>query len=125
MEPVILTATRGRVTLRLVCVALGADLAVTLSGGDREHIGAVALAQPRPDRGEGPGPGATTSVLAILGHREDEVARAVAETLASRLGAVACVACGIHVDGISRSELEDVREMARELTDRLVDQLPV
>lgn len=118
MEPVTLTASRGRVALRMTCVAMGRDLAVSLAGGDREHIGAVALGLPRPK-----GDGATTSVLAVLGHREDDLARNLATRLASRLGVAVCVACGIHVDGISREELAAVLELSAELADRLVSQV--
>lgn len=114
MEPVTLTAARGRVVLKMTCTAMGRDLAVTLAGGDREHIGAVALGLPRPA-----GDGATTSVLAVLGHREDDLARSVATRLASRLGVAVCVACGIHVDAIGREELASVLDMSGELAERL------
>ena len=118
MAPVTLTASRGRVALRMTCVAMGRDLNVSLSGGDLEHIGAVALGLPRPK-----GDGATTSVLAVLGHREDDLARSVANRLSARLGVAVCVACGIHVEGISRDELAAVLEMSTELADRLASQL--
>jgi len=111
MEPLTLTASQGRVTLRMTCVAMGRDLAVTLSGGDRAHLGAVALAQPRPD-----GAGATTSVLAVLGHREDELARSLAAELAARHRALVTVACGIHVDAITPEELAAVLALAAELS---------
>ena len=124
MEPLTLTASRGRVTLRLTCVALGRDLSVTLTGGDREHIGAVALGQPRPSLGEGGGVSATTSVLALLGHKEDDLARSLATELASRLDAVVCLACGIHLDGITREELALVDDLARELALGLLERLP-
>ncbi|BDU71995.1 proteasome assembly chaperone 4 family protein [Mesoterricola silvestris] len=118
MEPITLTASRGRVALRMTCVPMGRDLSVSLSGGDREHIGAVALGLPRPK-----GDGATTSVLAVLGHREDDLARSIATRLASRLGVAVSVACGIHVDDIRREELPVVLEMSGELADKLASQL--
>ena len=114
MEPWTQTATRGRVTLTMTCIAMGRDLAVTLAGGDRAHIGAVALALPRPD-----GAGATASVLAVLGHREDDLARSLAGGLAARHGAAVTVACGIHVEAITPEELQAVLAMASELAGRL------
>jgi hypothetical protein len=119
MDPVILTETQGRVALSLTCVVLGRDLSVTLSGGEG-HIGAVALAQPRPAHRPDRSPGATTSVLALLGHREDDLARELAANLARRLGAVVCLACGIHLDAITPGELDAVGTLARSLADRLV-----
>lgn len=104
-----LRRARGRVALRLTAERLGADLAVTLSGGDRPHVGAVAVSQPRPDRG------ATTSVLALLGHREDELARELAARLAAATRGVVTVACGVHLDAIRPEEIEAVRALARAL----------
>lgn len=104
-----LRRARGRVALRLTAERLGADLAVTLSGGDRPHVGAVAVSQPRPDRG------ATTSVLALLGHREDELARELAARLAAATRGVVTVACGVHLEAIRPEEIEVVRALARAL----------
>jgi gallate decarboxylase subunit D len=118
-----LSAERGRVRLHLRCLRLGEDLCVTLSGGDREHIGAVALSQPRISHEEPGKTSTTTSVLALQGHREDELARRIASHLASRLGATVCVACGIHVDAIQPRELSDVQELSEELTKALLERL--
>lgn len=123
MEPITLTASRGRVALRLTCVALGRDLSVTLAGGEREHIGAVALAQPRPSLEAGGGVSATTSVLALLGHKEDELARRLAAELAAALDRVVCVACGIHLDAITPEELALVEALARDLATGLLERL--
>ncbi|GEJ56240.1 prenylated flavin chaperone LpdD [Anaeromyxobacter diazotrophicus] len=112
-----LALARGRVALRLTAVRLGADLAVTLSGGDRPHVGAVAVSQPRADAG------ATTSVLAILGHREDELARQIAARLAAATRGVVTVACGIHLDRITPAEIEEVRRVSEELALELLARL--
>ena len=118
-----LTARRGRVALRLTAERLGDDLAVTVSGGDRAHIGAVAVSPPRPARGGAPASGATTSVVALLGHREDELARKIAARLAAVTRGAVCVACGVHVDGIVAGEIRDVLELGDELTERLLARL--
>jgi hypothetical protein len=115
-----LSASRGRVALRLTAERLGDDLAVTLSGGDRPHVGAVAVSQPRPADG-----GATTSVHAIVGHREDELARRIAARLAGAIRAVVCVACGIHVDRIRPREIEAVFRMSDDLAEQLLARLAV
>ena len=118
--PLVLTRRRGRVELRLVCVAMGRDLSVTLDGGDRPHIGAVAVAQPRPSHRGGGRISATTSVIALLGHLEDELARSTAHRLASGLDATVSVACGIHLDQAGPDDLREVRELAEELATELL-----
>jgi len=118
-----LSRSRGRVALRLTAARLGADLAVTLSGGDRPHIGAVAVSQPRPSLRGGGETSATTSVIALLGHKEDELARQMAARVAAATGGTVCVACGIHLDAIGSAELEDVRALSDELATELLARL--
>jgi hypothetical protein len=118
-----LSRSRGRIALRLTAARLGADLSVTLSGGDRPHIGAVAVSQARPSLHAGGGTSATTSVIALLGHKEDELARQVAARMAVATAGTVCVACGIHVDAIGVAELEDVRVLADELASELLARL--
>lgn len=118
-----LEAQQGRITLHLVATLMGKDLCVALSGGDRAHIGAVALSQARPSLAEGGGTAATTSVLALAGHKEDDLARTIAARLAVSQDNTVCVACGIHVEGLLKAELETVVAMAEELTQRLLRQL--
>jgi hypothetical protein len=122
MEPMILTAARGRVALRMTCVAMGEDLCVSLEGGEGPHVGAVALAVPRVPGAMKPGP-PSTSVLARLGHREDGLARDVASLLATRLGVAVSVACGIHLDAPTGNELETAVDLALELAARAAAQL--
>ena len=116
-----LFAERGRIKLRLCCIRLGEDLCLTLSGGDQEHIGAVALSQPNSAETSS----ATTSVLTRPGHRESDLTRNLAAQVAAHTGAVVCVACGIHVDAIQPDELNDVLEIAEELTRNLLERLSV
>lgn len=111
-------AERGRIRLRMVAHRMGADLLVGLSGGDRPHIGAVALGHP-----PGASTGATSELLALPGHREDALARELSARFAERLGGAVCVACGIHLEGILPSEIQDVLKMAEALADGLLDRL--
>lgn len=114
IEGIRLEARRGRIAVFLTARPLGRDLAVTLSGGDREHIGAVALCQ-----GMQP-----CSVVALPGHREDQLAMSVASRLARHLDAAVSVSCGIHLDAITPEEIQAVLELADTLTRELMNRLP-
>lgn len=109
-----LTRSRGRIPLRMTCLRLGQDLCVTLSGGDREHIGAIALGQP------GNNPPAT---IALEGHREEALAAEIAQRVSNSTRATVCVACGIHVEHLLPEELKAILELSRELTDELLEKL--
>jgi len=91
-------AGRGRCRLWGTAVATGDGVTVTLLGGVRPHLGAVAVGIPRPSLARRERRSATTSVLAVTGHKDDEIARPLADALARRLGQVAVVAAGVHVE---------------------------
>jgi hypothetical protein len=118
-----LEAQWGRLQLQLAAVPMGRDLCVTLAGGDRPHIGAVALSQGRPSLTGNGSKSATTSVLALPGHKEDDLARALARSLATSLDASVCVACGIHLDDILPEELEQVPGLVEDLGRQLLQRL--
>ncbi|SMC00079.1 hypothetical protein SAMN00808754_3266 [Thermanaeromonas toyohensis ToBE] len=99
---------RFRVFCRLFLTQGG--IVAHIFGGERPHVGAVALAVPRPSL-EGTGrTSSTASVLTVVGHKDDELARPVALLLAARLGVPAVVVAGVHVDGASR---RDIAELVR------------
>lgn len=117
-------ATDGRVHLTLAAQLLGAHLNVSLFGGEKPHIGAVAVAEPRPSLSNPTEISTSCSVITRLAHKEDELARSVASTLARELNTVVCVACGIHLPDISPDEIRLVLRLCEALTKELIASLP-
>lgn len=101
----------------------GPDLLVLVTGGQSPHIGAVAAATPRPSLADPNRQSATASVLCFLGHKEDELAKGLAEFLASRLGARVVVAAGAHWEGLTAGQIETVRHNAAALGEMLLKAL--
>jgi gallate decarboxylase subunit D len=95
----------GRLRVDALAVLVGDDVVVSLWGGTKPHIGALALAQPRPSLTGSGATSATSSVLTLLGHKDDTVSRAAAEHLAAELGCVVVVGAGLHVDEATAEEL--------------------
>lgn len=100
---------------------IGKDLCVIVSGGDSPHIGSVTLSIPRPSLTDSNNNSATTSVLNLLGHKDDEAARYVSHILSSRLNKNVVVTCGIHVDNITSEEINVTIGLLKELTDMLIE----
>lgn len=96
-------------------VPVGADLLVVLTGG-RAHIGAVAIAQPRPSISDSTKIGSTSSVFTRVGHKEDVVAKAMSEELSKALNTVATVVAGIHWDNMKAEDIGLVVEMCGKIT---------
>jgi gallate decarboxylase subunit D len=110
----------GRIGITLHAVRLGNDLLVGIYGGDRPHIGAVAVGVPGPAGDSGQPRTAEASVIALAGHREDQVARDAARRIALETGSVVSVSCGIHLDDISAEEIACVCGLVEELTGDLI-----
>lgn len=88
-------------------------LSVNLLGGDAPHIGAVAVAIPRASLARPARRSATTSVFALVGHKDDELARSVASNLARHLGITVVVTAGVHVPRARSSDIAAVLRNAR------------
>ncbi len=110
---------RNHLQVALTALPMGKDWSVSIMGGDRPHIGAVALGVPAPSAHTPGKINASVSVLTVTGHREDELARSAAETLASRLATVVLVACGIHKDAITGEEIEGFQSLVRDAVEEL------
>ena len=130
------TARQGRLNLYLRVFRQGRDLQV-LCGGGASHIGAVALAAPNDGHaqhadahslagqadqtGQANQPGQVkTRLLALPGHREDALALRMAQSMAESLHCAVCVSAGIHYDNITRAEIQQVEQMAHDLTQRCI-----
>jgi gallate decarboxylase subunit D len=88
-------------------------LSIDLLGGDRPHVGAVAIGIPRPSLAARGRRSATTSVFAVVGHKEDELARAMATELARRLDAIVVVVAGVHLERARPVDLAQVMRNAQ------------
>ncbi|MFQ5912902.1 MAG: hypothetical protein ACE5JS_06945 [Nitrospinota bacterium] len=106
--------------LRIEARWQGADLAIQLSGGVRPHIGAVVLAVPRPSLRDPCRASATASVLNRPGHRDEEPARRIAESFASRLRANVVVLCGIHYEGLKDEQIREVNRVCAALAEEVL-----
>lgn len=98
---------------------IGSDLLVVISGGDRPHIGSVAVAMPRPSLQNRALMSATSSVYNLPGHKDQVIAQHVAEELSSKLNRTVVVTAGFHVDAISGKGIENVRANAARLAQRI------
>jgi len=99
----------------MTVVYIGRDLIVAVYGGDQAHIGAMALAQPRPSLDDPDKISASTSVICVMGHKEDLLAHQIAQSLASALNCVVSVSCGIHIDNANNQQIHTIQTLVNEL----------
>ena len=88
-------------------VQMGKDCTICIWGGDTPHVGSVVMSTARPSL-TGSGVGVTSSVLNGIGHKDEYVARKFAEAAAEKFVCTAVCSCGIHIDGITQAQLQEV-----------------
>ena len=81
--------------------------------GGIPHVGSTALAIPRPSLKDPTRTSATSSVLNVTGHKDDALARRLAESLAAGLNRVAAVTAGVHAgpEGVYDLSPEDLKRI--------------
>jgi len=113
----------GRIKIELACISMGKDLCVVISGGELPHLGAMAVAQVRASLADPAKLSSSTSVITIVGHKEDALAKEVADNLAVQLNKNVVSCCGIHIDDATSDEIHIVADMVKKMIQVLITQL--
>ena len=104
---------------------IGEDVLVAIWGGEKPHIGAVAVAQPRPSLKDPEVTSATASVICLMGHKEDELAKASAEILAAALNTPVVVTAGIHWDNLDPEGIRRIIQNSEILVEMILEKCAV
>lgn len=107
---------RLRVTLEVARTG-GQGLACFLHGGTLPHVGGQALASPGPLLHGARLSRADLWVATVPGHKDAEVAAAVARRLCIATGEAVSVAAGIHIDDATPEQIEVLRRNCLEVAD--------
>ena len=109
--------------IQITAVCCGTDLNVSVCGGQKHHIGAVAIAWGCMPDGSAPQYTPAVSSIACLNHKDDQVARKAAVRLAAAFRCTVVVTAGIHIDDATPQEIEillaNVEEGLRKLQELL------
>ena len=106
--------------LEISVTRLGADFHIILQGGDKPHIGCTVLAIPRPSLEEKEKISATSSVINVTGHKDEQLCRYLAENVAASQNAVTVCSGGFHIDHITKEQIEEVMEAVKEAAKEIV-----
>jgi hypothetical protein len=99
---------------------IGDDVLVAIWGGEKPHIGAVAVAQPRPSLRDPQVTSSSASVICRVGHKEDDLVKAAAEILAAALETYVVVTGGIHWDDLAPEAIQQVVRNSEILVDMIL-----
>ena len=103
-----MTVLGKTITARVTHTDCGIQL--LLAGGDRSHIGAVAVAD---EAGK-------VTVQTFPGHRETEIAQRYAEAFYERYRVPVVASVGIHYDNITKQQITEIVAAAETVLEELL-----
>ena len=99
---------------------VGDDIVVIVSGGEKPHVGAVAISLPRPSLADPSVNSSSTSVFTLTGHKEDDLAKTLAAKIAASLKKNVVLTAGIHLDDISGDGIKQIQNNCQKAADQLI-----
>jgi len=115
--------SKGGFTIHALIQKMGQDILVSIWGGTHPHIGAVAMAVPRPSLKDPREVSATSSNFTFVGHKEDLLVKKISEKIASQLKTNVIVTAGIHWDKLPPSKIATIEKLTEALTDLILKKL--
>lgn len=109
----------GEYLLEATAVRCGDDLTVVIGGGERQHIGAVAVGVPRPSLQNANMVSSSASVICLTAHKEDMLARSAALLLARLTEHTVTVTVGLHIDDASVEAIAVLEKNFKELLEQI------
>ncbi len=123
MKTFAIEVSKGPLRICSFVQRIGSDLLVAIWGGTHPHIGAVAMAVPRPSLKDPRKVSATSSNFTFVGHKEDLLAKKISEKIASQLKTNVIVAAGIHWDKLPPHKIGTIEKLTEKLTDQILRKL--
>lgn len=94
---------------------MGEDLILFLSGGEKPHIGAVAVAIPYKTT-------SSASLISIQEHKDGDLAKPLAERIAKQLKKKVILVVGIHIDNATKEDIQTLVDKSYKEVDEFIRQ---
>jgi hypothetical protein len=106
--------------VQISAFSVGNDLVVIVSGGEKPHVGAVAVSIPRLSLANSEIVSSSTSVFTLVGHKEDDLAKAMAGKIAAALEKNVVLTAGIHVGNIPLDGIKKIQASCENVLEQLL-----
>lgn len=117
------SAGQGKHKVNINAIMCGDEIVAILSGGEKPHVGAVAVALPSPSPKNSGKITSTSSVFTLIGHKDDEIARPFSRRVAKDLNRVCVGVVGVHVNNASNQDIELLLTNSAKCVEKLIHQL--
>lgn len=101
--------------IELKATRVGDDIVAWIYGGEKPHVGCTVQSIPRPSLTGDGSVSVTSSVLNVVGHKDEAICKKVAEALCVRYNAVVVCSGGFHMDHITMGQIVEVLQAVEEM----------
>lgn len=98
----------------------GEDSITVLTGGETPHIGCAALAVPRLSLSGNGETSCTSSVINIIGHKDEILCRRIAEALSIHYGIAVTCTGGVHFEKITAEQITLIQDSVSGLIGQII-----
>lgn len=99
----------GRIEINIQCLFAGNDICILITGGDKAHIGAISIYS----KEEG------IQTISLKEHKDFYISELCINNIKDIVKGNISVSCGIHVDNISKDEIEVVYKISKDIFEAL------
>ena len=104
-------------------IEVGNELIAVVEGGDKPHIGSIAIAVPCLSLRDNSSPSSTVSVYNFGGHKDDRIASPLADLIARALNRVTVVLAGIHIEHAEEQDIDGILAQMSEINKKIIRKL--
>ena len=115
---------KRELTVGIICLDIypvGDDVLAVIKGGDMPHIGCTVLSVPRESLSGDGHISCTSSVINVTGHKDEQICRLVADSIASACEVTTVCSGGFHIDNITEEGINEVLRAVRDMISELSD----
>lgn len=123
IRDVCVSAGEGKHRVRLMATLTGEGLVLSLLGGEKPHVGAVVFSIPRPSLADPRRLSCNSIVAPLVGHKDDEIAKPLAEKMAKITGQPVALAAGLHVEGATDRDIALLKQNSWHACEMLLKEL--
>ncbi|MEM2703541.1 MAG: hypothetical protein QXR45_10305 [Candidatus Bathyarchaeia archaeon] len=113
---------KNKYKVTLAAFICGEDIVAIIGGGEKPHVGAVAVAIPHPSHKDSK-ISCTSSVFTLFGHKDDVVARPISERIATQLNKTTVVIAGLHIEKASKKDINKLVSNSMRCAEKMLEEI--
>lgn len=114
---------KGKHQVQLLATLTGEGMILSLLGGEKPHVGAVVLSIPRPSLAQPNRLSCNSIVVPMLGHKDDEIAKPLAEELAKISAQPVAIVAGLHIKHATAQDIALLVQNSWQACEMLIKEL--